>query len=268
MHRITPLLLLYSLNLWGQSSTIFAPHDIPLHELKHIIEHKKAAHKLEFAIDIHKVLVHKMPGVQWKMVWQYPHKFELVKCLFNLPLMGRLFSMLWQLIKNMLPWYTNYKDVTSGQLIDAFNRAGKPQLAEFLMAVVNAQRVDPAMMQIIIALKEKGYPLHLASNINKQTFIKLKQRLEILHENIFAHFNTDADGMQGKTVDYTVSTAEKPDPLYYTEYLNTYDSNREKLTIFIDDKLVNILPATQQGFVGIHFKNAEQLKHDLDELGI
>lgn len=252
----------------AESQTIFPPYGISQKDLINYVQTKKAEHKLEFAFDIHKVLIHKIPSMQWYMLWDYPNKLEFIKCFFDIQLMQTLSSMLWQLIYNMLPWNTEYKDVTSGQLIAAFNTAHKPELAEFFTKIVNTQEVDPAMMALIIMLKKAGYPLHIASNIGTPIYIKLKQQLKDSHANIFAYFDKDDQGMEGKTVDLTISTAEKPNPIYYTQYLDSYDPNREKLTIFVDDKLVNIIPAIEQGFLGIHFKNAEQLKHDLSILGI
>lgn len=268
IHHHILILILTSSMTRIESQTIFPPYGISQKDLINYVQAKKAEHKLEFAFDIHKVLIHKIPSSQFYMMWDYPNKLEFVKCLFDIQLMQTLSSMLLQLICNMLPWNTVYKDVTSGQLIAAFNTANKPGLAEFFTAIVNTQEIDPAMMALIITLKNSGYPLHVASNIGKPIYIKLKQQLEDSHENIFAYFDKEDQGMEGKTVDLSVSIAEKPNPLYYTQYLDSYDPNREKLTVFVDDKLVNILPATGQGFLGIHFKNAEQLKNDLSILGI
>ena len=251
------------------SQTIFPPYGISQENLIEQINIKKAQHKLEFAFDIHKVLIHKIPIQQWHMILQYPHKFEFVKCLFDIQLMKTLSSMLWQLMLNAFSFHTlAYKDVTSGQLIAAFNNANKPELADFFTNIVNTQEVDPAMLQLIIDLKKAGYTLHVASNIAKPTFIKLKQQLEDLHTNIFAYFDKDAHGIEGKTIDFTLSNAEKPDPDYYAQYLTEYDPKKNKLIVFVDDKFVNIIPATEQGFVGIHFKNAQQLRNDLGTLGI
>ena len=158
MHYHILILVITSSVTRAESQTIFPPIGIAQEDLINYVHAKKAEHKLEFAFDIHKVLIHKIPSMQFYMMWQYPNKLEFIKCLFDMQLMQTLSSMLWQIIGNMLPWnMAHYKDVTSGQLIAAFNTANKPELAEFFTALVNMQEVDPAMLALIIALKNAGH---------------------------------------------------------------------------------------------------------------
>lgn len=270
MKRSSILLLSLIVNLSpAQTKTIFAPHGISQNELSDLITQKKAEQKLEFAFDIHKVLIQKKKNVMWKMIRSYPHKMRLIKTLWNLPLMVTLGSIVWQSLINILPWQKhNYKEITSERFITGLQNAHVFELVQFFIRVLNAQLPDPAMVKIVELLKQKGYRLRVASNIGKQIYIQLKAQLALLGQNIFDLFDKDENGMEGKTIDYTQSSAEKPSAAYYKEYLDQYDPDRSTLTIFIDDKLVNIPPATQQGFLGIHFLNAEQLYTDLQSLGV
>ena len=265
MKKISYLIL--TLFFQTMPQTIHSPQ-LDNKSLAQLIAEKKAAHNIEFAFDIHSVLIHKDIGSQWKVFWHYPAKSKLFKSLFNISLLSDLGSMVWQSFLNVLPWQTKYKDVTSNQLISAFENVGEYELAELFTTMVNTQIIDPKMKQLIIELKNARYSLRIASNIGKLTFIKLKKKLESEQNNIFKYFEKDKNGMEGKAVDYTVSTAQKPDSEYYIQYLDAYDPAREKLIIFVDDKWVNIIPAIAQGMLGIHFKNAQQLRNDLRKLEI
>lgn len=262
-------LLVFAANLCLEGQTIFPPGSMSQEQLINTITQKKAEHKLEFAFDVHKVLVHKKPNLMWQMIRNYPHKRKFIKLFWNLPLMTLLGSIVWQYIINALPWHKKkYKEVTSERFVNGLRQVNAAELIEFVTSLLNAQLPDPKMQEIITQLKEKGYPLHIASNIGKEIFIKFKEQLDLSNHNIFALFDKNSEGIEGKSIDYSVSTAEKPSPQYYKEYLDQYDPDRNKLIIFVDDKLVNIPPATAQGFIGIHFKNAEQFKNDLVSLGI
>lgn len=251
------------------SPTVFFPDGMTEKQAMQMLSEKKAEHKLEFAFDVHKVLVHKKSNLMWNILKNYPHKSEFIKLFWNLPLMTLLGSIVWQYLINVLPWHKKkYKEVTSERFVNGLQQINAFELVEFTTSILNAQLPDPQMQEVIIELKEKGYPLHIASNIGKQIFIKLKEKLHLLNKNIFALFDKNDEGLEGKTVDYSISRAEKPSPEYYKEYLDQYDPDRSKLIIFVDDKLINILPATAQGFLGIHFKNAQQFRNDLILLGI
>jgi len=55
----------------------------------------------------------------------------------------------------------------------------------------------------------------------------------------------------------------KPNPEIYTYALNRFEINAGE-TIFIDDNENNVVTANKLGINGIHFKNVEQLKKELD----
>ncbi len=267
--RIHFLIIPFVFYLSAQPQTIFPPAGMSHKQLIESISEKKAQHKLEFAFDLHKVLVHKRNDMMWDILRNYPNKSTLIKSLWNIPLMVTLGSIVWQGLINILPWHKKkYKEITSERFIDGIRHANLNEVAQLFMRILNAQAPDPAMIELLKELRARGYLMRIASNIGKQIFIAFKEQLQHSDYNIFDYFEKDAQNLEGKTIDYLQSTAEKPSPQYYKEYLDQYNPDRSTLIIFIDDKLVNIPPAIAQGFVGIHFKNAEQLRDDLVTLGV
>ncbi|CAN5172990.1 hypothetical protein BH09DEP1_BH09DEP1_0490 [soil metagenome] len=252
-----------------QSKTIMLPEGISMEQAMNEITTKKLNHELEFAFDIHKVLVQKSTKNILRTILNSDHKWQLLGILINPRLMAGLAGMVWQSLLNNMFWAPhNYKELTAEELLCIVRDRGNEQLLNLTMQIINTQHVDPEVKEIVLALKEQGYPLRIASNIGKEIYIKLKQQLEESQSNIFALFDQDEHGMEGKTIDYRVSPVQKPSLQFFQEFLDAYDPARKKLIIFIDDKAINVKAAIQLGFVGIHFKNAKQLKNDLTELGI
>ncbi len=60
---------------------------------------------------------------------------------------------------------------------------------------------------------------------------------------------------------------KKPDPRIYNLILDRYDIDREK-AVFIDDSLTNVEGSKAVGLPAIHFQSPEQLRQNLQELGI
>ncbi|XP_071710700.1 flavin mononucleotide hydrolase 1, chloroplatic [Rutidosis leptorrhynchoides] len=59
----------------------------------------------------------------------------------------------------------------------------------------------------------------------------------------------------------------KPDPLFYQDVVKHLDIEPHNC-VFIDDRLKNIEAAREAGIVGIQFKNADALQHDLSLMGV
>ncbi len=59
----------------------------------------------------------------------------------------------------------------------------------------------------------------------------------------------------------------KPDPAIFHLLLNRYHINAEE-SVFIDDNAANIQAAKAIGFQTVHFKNPQQLRAELQEMGI
>lgn len=126
------------------------------------------------------------------------------------------------------------------------------------------------MQEILSELTALGYKQRLASNIGGG---KELENMKNKFPEIFKHI----DG--GKAVKYEniQNPVKKPSLQYFTEYQDEFNADRTKTVIFIDDDPVskshperpaNTAVAQQAGMVGITFKNAEQLRTNLKNLGI
>lgn len=60
----------------------------------------------------------------------------------------------------------------------------------------------------------------------------------------------------------------KPDRKIYEYAIDRFNLKTPEYSVFIDDRMENIEAAAEFGIKGIHFKNPEQLKSDLKNLGI
>lgn len=263
------IISLFSIALVGNTDhqTIILPGGMEMEHIINQITAKKDKQEVEFAFDIHKVLVQKNTKSILKTIINSHYKWQLFGVLINPGLLFGLSKMVYQAFINTMPWAPQkYRELTAEELICLVREYGNEELMALTIDIVNTQHVDPEVKEIVVNLKNLGYPLRIASNIGKDIYIKLKQQLEDSKANIFALFEQDEYGMEGKTIDYRVSPVQKPDLSFFQEFLDAYDPERKKLFIFIDDKLINVKAASQKGFVGIHFKNAEQLKDDLQRL--
>lgn len=101
-------------------------------------------------------------------------------------------------------------------------------------------------------LKEKGYNLYILSNFPKVPFEEIRER-----DEFFKYFD-------GAIVSAYVKHL-KPEKAIYESLLVDYSLNPEE-TIFIDDKLDNIISAEKLGISGVHLKTPESLKEKLKEL--
>lgn len=248
--------------------TIYLPHSLTLSEAKQLVQEKKTTNDVEFAFDIHEVLLQSNEREQVDLAYRYPRKILFLKNLFNMPLLTQLGALFWQWIIDITGINDKKSEATSEQLVVIFEEAGQYELSDFIVRLSNAQVVDKKMMGLIQKLKDLGYPRRVASNIGKTVYDKLKLLLDERGENIFALFDKDTHGNEGKVVDYAHSQASKPSDQYFQEYITSYNPEHKKLIIFIDDKKKNVRAAVRNGFVGIHFSDAQHLEKDLQELGI
>ncbi|HBK70468.1 MAG TPA: HAD family hydrolase [Flavobacteriaceae bacterium] len=96
--------------------------------------------------------------------------------------------------------------------------------------------------------------LYALTNWSAETFPIALKRFDFLQ-----HFKGIVVSGEEKT--------RKPFTKIYEIILDRYNINPEK-AIFIDDNLENIITAKSLGIHGIHFKNASQLKTDLEKFNI
>jgi len=105
-------------------------------------------------------------------------------------------------------------------------------------------------VELLRALKEKGYPLYGLSNWAEETFSIVRHKFEFL--NLFDEIILSG---QVKLI--------KPDPEIYELCLQKIGKPADQC-LFIDDSDVNILAAQKMGFDTVHFNSPEHLKTELE----
>lgn len=110
----------------------------------------------------------------------------------------------------------------------------------------------PGMQQLIRDLKDRGYGVYGLTNWSRETFPLVRDRYPVF----------------GLLDGYVVSGEEmtkKPDPALYRILLERYGLRGEEC-VFIDDNPANAAGGESLGIHGLVFRNAEQIRKDLDEL--
>ncbi|MBI5951244.1 MAG: HAD family phosphatase [Chloroflexi bacterium] len=104
-------------------------------------------------------------------------------------------------------------------------------------------------VELLRALKKKGYPLYGLSNWSAETFPAIRHEFEFLN-----------------LLDDIVISGEisliKPEPEIFEFFLEKIDMPASQC-LFIDDSEANIAAAKRIGFDTVHFKSPEQLKLEL-----
>lgn len=109
-------------------------------------------------------------------------------------------------------------------------------------------------VELLKALKEKGYKLYYLSNFHDIAFKKVKEKYDFF--NLF-------DGGVVSSEDNLL----KPDERIYKAILNRYDL-LPKESIFIDDTKINVEAAKEANIEGLVFEDANKLKLDLKALDV
>ena len=108
---------------------------------------------------------------------------------------------------------------------------------------------------ILTKLKEQNkYKLYALTNWSHETF-----HIPFERYDFFKHFEGIVVSGDEKT--------RKPFQKIYEILLDRYDLNPSSC-LFIDDNYDNIVTAEKMGINGIHYKNTDQLLHDLSQFGI
>ncbi len=148
------------------------------------------------------------------------------------------------------------KSGATGEAYQELMQSVDPELGKMIEEMANEQYPIEGMPELIQELHELGYRHRVASNIGIKFFSNLKNK----YSNIFSYFTG------GKMVDYTKQPyIKKPDIQYFQDYIAQFP---ERKKIFIDDKKENVLSALETGMIGIQFKNVDQLREELNKLGI
>jgi len=112
----------------------------------------------------------------------------------------------------------------------------------------------PGTVDILHELKRAGYPLYALSNWSAETYPRVRHQYDF-----FDLFDKIILSGEVKLI--------KPDPAIFKLTLQTVHRTASEC-LLIDDSEANIIAAKKIGFVTIHFKSPEQLKHELRNLGI
>ncbi len=102
--------------------------------------------------------------------------------------------------------------------------------------------------------------------------LKPKYKMAILSDHIKGVFEGHIDRF--KLVEYFDDIVFSAEHGFLKEDGKLFDILLEKINlkaeecVFVDDREINIKVAKEKGFVAIHFKNAEQLREDLEKLGV
>jgi len=178
------------------------------------------------------------------ILWNTKQKWNIFTTIFH-PV------FLWQLIKML------WRDATDEQFYTIFEKR-RPQLLPLIIEITNAQKIIPGMDKLIENLSQRGYELHVGSNIGPSRFKQLSEDFPqvIRHFKKVKFVNPD-----------TVPLIRKPKKQYFTDYLQEHNG-QNKQVVFIDDQKRNVDAANALGITAILCKSPAQLQKQLKELGI
>lgn len=107
---------------------------------------------------------------------------------------------------------------------------------------------------ILTKLKHNGYKIYLLSNYHSRTFKMIYKQYSFLRLSDGGIISCDVNFL-------------KPDRRIYDCLIKKYGIKPEE-SVFIDDTLDNIEAARKINFKGVHFKSAEDLKVELEKMGV
>ncbi len=113
--------------------------------------------------------------------------------------------------------------------------------------------IQPSV-DLLVSLKEAGYPLFALSNWSVEKFEIIRPR--------YAFLDCFDDILLSGSVKLI-----KPDPRIYQVFLERINRLASEC-VFIDDSIQNITAAAQLGFFAVHYQAPDQLHKDLDRLGL
>lgn len=132
-------------------------------------------------------------------------------------------------------------------------RNKKPGVVKRLKRMKYGKTPIEGMVEILRELKQRGYTLHIASNMTRADFAFYQQQ----YPGIFALFDA-------AFVIENSAMPQKPSRRYFDVYRATHPTDKQHF--FVDDKEEN---CNASGFAYTHvFKNAQQLRLDLVARGV
>ncbi len=179
-------------------------------------------------------------------------------------------NMSWAAFGELLALFAQqtYREISSEEMIKIAQKHHIPEFKDLIFEVGNAQCINPGMDKLVQELDSLGIDQHLGSNIGRKVFEQLrnKKRYPEINRSLLDYL----DLSKSKVVQYSChGITKKPNPAYFEEYLAHTKLNPKKdRIIFVDDKLINVMSAKKMGLIGIQFKNSQQLREELQRLGI
>lgn len=139
------------------------------------------------------------------------------------------------------------------------NNNTETRAAQFVRMMAQYKTLMPETVKLYNTLHTMGVQFVTATNIGSIFFNDLTVKFPDIFNDQFIK--------SGLTVDYgTQDVIEKPDIRYFQALQTKIDPSGNKTIIFIDDKLENVQGAQKAGLTAIHFKNATQLKGELEQI--
>lgn len=128
------------------------------------------------------------------------------------------------------------------------------ELKNLLIDLINAQKLDFKMIEIIKYLKRCGYKCYILSNIWQPAYQKLQKKFPVLNE-IFDGFYIPYK-LNGKYL-------HKPEKDFYENFKKVILKKEFNQVIFIDNSLKNVEYANDSGLIGIIFHSSYVLLKQL-----
>lgn len=201
--------------------------------------------KFVFAFDLHDVILRL-------------NLSQIARALIQIPFTDLLFLLLHPKIYYYL-YNLALKKIWVDQIYDEliFKYPDFVSLKPFFINLINAQKIDLCMVEIIKELRQLGYSTYILSNIWQPAF----QDFQKTHPELLDLF----DG-------YYVPTnigqyLHKPKLDFYLNFKKyVFEKEKDKKVIFIDESFKNTKESIAAGFYGILFKSPEQLSAILKNL--
>jgi 2-haloacid dehalogenase len=109
-------------------------------------------------------------------------------------------------------------------------------------------------VEVLRELREEGYPLYALTNWSAETFPRARERYEFL-----GWFDDIVVSGELKLI--------KPDREIYDKLVEKTGLD-PATTVFVDDRVENVEAAEKLGFVGIVFRDGDQLREEVTRLGL
>jgi len=165
------------------------------------------------------------------------------------------------------------KEDCSGEGYYELFKSYDQRLADLTVKMANAYKPIAGMPELVQEIPCKQL---YASNIGKRFLTNLQEKE--LNENFPAiaggqviSFNkeqTDPTFDQETELATVPYKTQKPHTDYFTHIQKQFNTGQKSTLVFVDDKVENVRKAQETGFVGILFINLEQLKTDLQKIGL